>query len=157
MLHQLDMYIKSTDLTPLYSALAVKLHGFVMSKIDTRYAEYLHRLDINPFSLYLYDSGRGFILRLSALTDRAAQILDVMEDIREIVIYGLDAPLEVEHTRRAAPASLDDIGKVVGKRGYQMRFVTPAAYRSAGKYRNMPLMHKLFKSVINKININERT
>lgn len=157
MLHQLDLYIRSADLSSLYSSLAVKLHGYIMSKIDTRYAGYLHGLDVNPFSLYLYDSGSEFIMRLSALNDEAAQILDKVEKTRSIVIYGLNSSLTVEYAKRANPISIADIGEAVKARGYQIRFVTPATYKTAGKYCNMPVLHKLFKPVINKINIYEHT
>jgi len=38
MINQIDIYLRSADIAPLYSDLGIKLHGFVMSKINAKTA-----------------------------------------------------------------------------------------------------------------------
>jgi CRISPR-associated endoribonuclease Cas6 len=153
MLHQLDIYLKNSDISGLYSDLGIKLHGFIMSKIDPRYANLLHTQEPRLFSLFVYDSGNGFVCRISTLNDEAAQILDVLENQDEIVVYTGRKPtmLQVESTARATPINTADIPTILSQNHYTLDIVTPATRKTSGRYSNPPDLSKYFTSVVNKL------
>ena len=66
MLNQLDIYLRNTDISERYSDLGIKLHGFVMTNINKNYAILLHTQEPRPFSLFVYDSGDGFVTPTSS-------------------------------------------------------------------------------------------
>ena len=153
MLNQLDIYLKNSDISELYSDLGVKLHGFIMSVIDIKYAELLHRQEPRPFSLFVYDSGSGFICRVSTLNDEASQILGVLEAQDKITVYAGKKPilLEVENMARPAPVNAAEIPGILTGDSYTLDIVTPATRKTSGKYTNPPDLSKYFTSVANKL------
>jgi len=155
MLNQLDIYLRNTDISPLYSDLGIKLHGFVMSKISKYYAKLLHTQELRPFSLFVYDSGEGFICRISTLTDEASQILDEMQNVEKIKVYGIDNPLLVEKTDRSNPINVTDIPNILTKKKYTIDIITPATRKTNGEYTNLPDLCKYFTSVTNKLKFYE--
>jgi len=151
MLNQLDIYLQRSDTSALYSDLGIKLHGFIMSKIDTAYANLLHTKEPRPFSLFVYDSGNGFACRVSTLNDEAVQIIDALENTDRIVVYGMDRPLAVERTSRSSPIDAADIPKILAKNKYTLDIITPATRKTSGQYTNPPELRKYFSSVANKL------
>lgn len=47
------------------------LHGFLMETVGTEYADYLHRLQMNPFSQCLIRVGTDVIWSIKTYTDEA--------------------------------------------------------------------------------------
>ena len=155
MLNQLDIYLRDSDISQLYSDLGIKLHGFVMSKINSEYAKLLHTQEPRPFSLFVYDSGNGFICRISTLNDEAVQIIDALENTGEIIVYGIDKPLFVEKTDRSGSINVMDIYKLLNKKKYVIDIITPATRKTSGLYTNPPDLCKYFISVANKLKFYE--
>ena len=155
MLNQLDIYLRNSDISTLYSDLGIKLHGFIMSKIDTDYAELLHTQEPRPFSLFVYDSGNGFACRVSTLNDEAVQIIDAIANTEKIKVYGIDKPLTVEKISRANPLNAADIPGILSKNKYTADIVTPATRKTSGEYTNPPDLCKYFGSVANKLKVYE--
>lgn len=153
MLNQLDIYLRHSDISQLYSDLGIKLHGFIMSKIDTKYAESLHGQEPRPFSLFVYDSGNGFVCRVSTLNDEAVQIIDVLQKQDKIVIYVGRKPilLAVENVTKSNPIKTNKISDILNKNKYTLDIVTPATRKTSGVYTNPPDLCKYFTSVANKL------
>lgn len=151
MLHQLDIYLKNSDISQLYSDLGIKLHGFIMSKIDTKYADLLHMQEPRPFSLFVYDSGNGFVCRISALNDEALQIIEAVENTDKITVYGIDTPLIVEKISRSAQIDAKDIPGILPDNRYTLDIITSATRKTGGVYTNPPDFSKYFISVANKL------
>ena len=153
MLNQLDIYLRNSDISALYSDLGIKLHGFIMSKIDTKYADLLHGQEPRPFSLFVYDSGNGFVCRVSILNDEAVQILDVLEKQDRIVVYSGKKPilLEVEKMSRSNAINASDIPEILNRNRYTVDIVTPATRKTSGVYTNPPDLSKYFVSVASKV------
>lgn len=154
MLDQLDLYLTGADVSNLYSDLAVKLHGFIMSQLPSKYVAWLHRQTLNPFSLFAFDGGegKGFVMRLSSLNVEALRILDAMQVVKEIKICGLEKPLVVERTHRAAALAIQRVHRALPEGRYTLHILTPAAYKTKGNYCNWPDFAKLYKTAINKLN-----
>ena len=153
MLNQLDIYLSNSDISSLYSDLGIKLHGFIMSIIDTHYAELLHKQEPRPFSLFVYNSGNGFVCRVSTLNDEAVHILDVLYKQEKIVVYTDKKPilLNVEKISRSNPINAIDIPEILSKNKYTLEIVTPATRKTSGEYTNPPDLCKYFASVVNKL------
>ena len=151
MLNQIDIYLRDSDISSLYSDLGIKLHGFIMAKIDKTYAQLLHEQEPRPFSLFVYDSKKGFVCRVSSLNDEAVQIIDMLESIDKIKIYGIDKPLVVENISRSNPINAADIPEILGENKYRLDIITPATRKTSGKYTNLPNLRDYFASVANKI------
>ena len=155
MLHQIDIYLHGADISELYSDLGIKLHGFIMSKIHPKYADLLHTQEPRPFSLFVYNGGSGFACRVSVLNDEAVQIIDALENIDEIKVYGIDKPLTVGNVSRSNPINAADIPAILHKNKYSLDIVTPAVRKTNGRYTNPPDLCKYFASVANKLNAYE--
>lgn len=157
MLHQLDIYLENADLSEVYSELAIKIHGFLMCKIDKVFAGKLHEQGVNPFSIFAVPSAGGFIVRLSALTDEALQLIDVLEKERRIIVKGAQEPLKIIKAERAPSIGFDEIQQLFHKRKYKITFVTPAMYKSQGVLCFDTRLENYFNSVIQKMNLFENT
>lgn len=157
MLNQLDIYLRNSDISTLYSDLGIKLHGFIMSKINTTYAELLHGLEPRPFSLFVYNSGNGFVCRVSTLNEEALQILDILEKQDEIVVYAGKKPIliSVENMSRSKTINAVDIPGILSKNKYTAGIVAPATRKTNGEYGNPPDLGKYFISVVNKLKVYE--
>lgn len=156
MLSQIDIYLKNADISSLYSDLGIKLHGFIMSKINTEYARFLHSQSLNPFSIFVFANEKGFVCRISTLTDEAAaQIITKMHTISEINVYGINKPLIVDNIISNAPIQANQISRMLSKRKYIIHFLTPATYKKDGKYCNLPSLYRFFRTVAEKINLFE--
>ena len=155
MLNQIDIYLRNTDISTLYSDLGIELHGFIMSVIDSKYATSLHNQEPRPFSLFVYDSGNGFSCRVSTLNDEAIRIIDALEKVDKIIVYGIDRPLVVENISRSNPINAADIPDILSKNKYTVDIVTPATRKTSGEYTNPPDLCKYFLSVANKLKIYE--
>ena len=155
MLNQLDIYLRNTDISPLYSDLGIKLHGFIMSKINTAYANFLHTQEPRPFSLFAYSSGYGFACRISSLNDDATQVINVLENTDKIIVYGVDKPLFVEKMSRAKPINAAEIPDILSEKKYAIEIITPATRKTNGEYTNHPDLCKYFTSVASKLRFYE--
>jgi len=151
MLNQIDIYLRNTDISTLYSDLGIKLHGFIMSAIDSKYATAMHSQEPRPFSLFVYDSGNGFACRVSTLNDEAVQIIDTLEKVDKIIVYGIDMPLVVENISRSNPINAADIPDILSGGKYTVDIVTPATRKTSGEYTNPPDLCKYFLSVAAKL------
>ena len=155
MLNQLDIYLRNTDISPLYSDLGIKFHGFIMSNLNANYANLLHTQELRPFSLFVYNSGNGFVCRVSTLNDEAVQIISMLENTNEIIVYGIDKPLLVEKITRSNPINITDISNLLNKKRYIIDIITPATRKTNGEYVNPPDLCKYFTSVANKLKMYE--
>lgn len=151
MLQQIDIYTKATDVSELYSDLSVKIHGFIMSRIDTNYAEELHSNGVNPFAIYTVDAGDYYITRVSVLNERASEIFSAFEDRRKIRVFGTSHNLEILDISVHPPVELADVVKSLSKRKYKISFVTPAMYKQNGEQKCNPDFSVYFNSVVQKL------
>ena len=153
MINQIDIYLRNADISQLYSDLGIKLHGFIMAKIDANYAKLLHAKEPRPFSLFVYDGGDGFVCRVSTLNDEAVRIIDVLEQQDKIVVYAGKKPilLAAEKFSRSNPINAGDIPAILTKNKYSLDIVTPATRKTSGLYTNPPDLCKYFASVATKL------
>lgn len=155
MLHQTDIIARDVDLTNLYSDLSVKIHGYIMSVINSELAKKCHNGQLQPFSIYSIKTAGNIIIRISALTDEAEPIIDVVARSSSIDIVGIQGGLIIERVVRYPDADLSSLVDSFKYNSIRLHFATPAMFRSAGFQRHIPDIPTYFESVIQKLKLFE--
>ena len=151
MLYQTDLYIRKTDLSGLYSDLAVKVHGYLMSRLPQDYAAELHEAGEHPFSLFCCYGEEYGIIRVSALDDRAAVIVQLLAETKIIRVFGTDRNISVFHASDISRVSCETLRMPPQYRRCRLEFRSPAMYRSGGVMRHEPSLPVYFTSVRKKL------
>lgn len=123
MIYQSDFITDDIDASELYSGLGVKLHGAAMKLIKSSYAEFLHQKEHHPFSIFAVPNDGGFVIRVSALNDEAACIIEGFRKAKQLKIYGIEQPVRIIgeiQPRRYAPTAPGSLSGEI-----------PAAWRSS--------------------------
>ena len=153
MLYRADILYKYCELHALQSDPAVKIHGALMNNISSELSEYLHKPDYHPFSIYCVPTDNDeFFLRISALTDQTSEIIDALCNMKRITLFGSFSPIFQENIQLYKPVHYTDISNALSSDTLTLSFLTPAVYRSKGRFRNPPAPEKYFYSVICKLN-----
>lgn len=152
MIYQSDFITDSADLSDIHSDIGVKLHGAAMALVKSEYAELLHTKDYHPFSIFTVRADDRIIIRVSALNDEAACVIDGFRRARELTIYGLDKPLGITEQSAAPPIEADAAGGLIKGNGCRMVFASPSMFKSGGRQRFFPELEMYFFSVIRKYN-----
>lgn len=149
MIQRMVMRLKSENLEEIYSDLGVKIHGYIMSIIDSNYAEKLHTDAINPFSINVVRKDSELILKINILTDEAIQIINSMKKVDEIIVKGAPA-LKVLDYSIEKPVAYNDFVENIKK--YQFNITTPALCKKQGTLYFGTELSQYFKSVALKLN-----
>ena len=136
---------------------AVKLHGVIMSSIDTSYAEELHESSLHPFTQHIEKKRDGTDWVVSFLNDDV--ICRMWRDaLRDLDIVHLDGKENgcffftgKEYTEISYDAFLDPESEFSASRG-KLFFVSPMAFRQGGRYVFYPDLRLLYQSLVNKYN-----
>lgn len=91
MMQRMVIRLRSENLDDIHSDLGVKIHGYIMSIIDSDYAEKLHTEALNPFSINVVRDGSELILTINALADEAMQIINALKAVDKIIVKGAPA------------------------------------------------------------------
>lgn len=135
------------------SAMAPYLQGFLMEKINSAYAEKLHRLSFNPYSQYFLKDRdeEGFVWRVCSLTDEATeQIIAPLGSIECVALRSLGVTFNVmKRTTETIPLkSLTDVIFEKDETSPYVRFLTPAAFKSRGEYVFMPTPRLMLQNLL---------
>lgn len=132
MIYQSDFITDDIDASELYSGLGVKLHGAAMKLIKSSYAEFLHQKEHHPFSIFAVPNDGGFVIRVSALNDEAACIIEGFRKAKRLKIYGIEQPVRIVGENPAPAIRADSSGELIRGNSCRMAFVTPAMFKSQG-------------------------
>ena len=142
-----------SKLTPLQVATAGPyMQGVLMESIDSDYAQFLHELPFNPYSQYCYKDKETakLIWHISVLTDEACtNIIDPLLKEKSFAIHGLKAEFDVleKHVKTCTLKDLTDIIQDNNQEKVHIRFITPTAFKSKGKYVFMPNLRLVFQNL----------
>ncbi len=151
MLYQSDFIFKEADLTSLFSDLAVKIHGWLMTRIDPELADSFHNGKLQPFSIFAVGNGEGVTVRVSALTDDASVVIETLDADNHIGVIGVRGGMNIDEVFRYPESTLRDVLKSFSYNSVRLSFVTPAMFRSGGVIRHYPDLPSFFESVIQKL------
>ena len=133
MIYQSDFITDDIDASERYSGLGVKLHGAAMKRIKSSYAEFLHQKEHHPFSIFAVPNDGGFVIRVSALNDEAACIIEGFRKAKQLKIYGIEQPVRIVGENPAPAIRADSSGELIRGNSCRMAFVTPAMFKSQGR------------------------
>ena len=146
-------FAQNDDLKP-NSSLASVFQGVLMEKIDTAYADDLHISQAHPYSQYITGEDGCVVWNINTLDDNAADnIIKVLksEAFGKAELKSKEITLDVV-SKELDTVSYDDLlneyyldGKSV--RYITVRFITPAAFKSNGKYVIFPSSKLILNSI----------
>ena len=159
MITRLDIKIKpqNKEIKNLYGNL---FQGYLMSLIDSDYAQFLHKNQLNPYSQFVFYNKEDdcYIWRISALTEEAHEnitkkILNKKE--KTLTLTHNDLTFDIISKGITQQLSYKDISdkyfsaeKV--KRLIKIRTLTPVTYKSNNEYQIFPEVKSLYVSLYNK-------
>lgn len=155
-LHRLTLVLDPAQQLSLNPAransLAPYLQGFLMQKIDSEYATYLHGLPFNPYgSRCQLRSDHRLTWDICALTDQAYQkVIRPLEELETIHLKAPGADLRVVQSDLSSMETkqLTDLISSDGPDRIHVRFATPTAFRSKGEYVFIPSVRLIFQSLL---------
>lgn len=131
------------------------LQGIMMKHISGDYADYLHSLRYNPYSISVEKIESRMEWCIKTLSEDAFDNIIrplIKDEFQQFVIYNGNINVHIE-AKEIIWKSLDDIRKQLpDSNTLRIRMVTPTAFKSNGEYICMPELRYIYQSLINKYN-----
>ena len=133
-------------------SLGPMLQSILMEHAEGDYAACLHASAFNPYSQYcsLEDSGK-LIWRVNALTDEAAErLVSPISKIESFTLRNINETFFVKRKRYdvfGVDRLLDILREESGST-FRLRFLTPTAFKSKGRYVIMPDVRLIFQNLL---------
>ena len=132
------------------------LHGFLMDKVSEEFASDMHAISLRPYSQNLGRINENkYIWTINTLNDYAFENFNnVFCGLKNIYLKHKDISLDIEDIN-ILETSFDELftenyfGKEKSKY-IDLKFFTPTAFKSDGRYVNYPNLSMMIKSLINK-------
>lgn len=157
MLAKLTLKLRTKEEETLLSTnMASVFHGALMELIDRDYVSELHSNSVHPYSQYIYMEKNNFFWNICTLSVEAYEkiIVPLLNDsFREFELKYHHLTLCVEE-KKCTKLSLEEMMKknyfVDSGRNITISFVTPASFKSDGKYCNYPSVKRIIRSLMSK-------
>ena len=154
MIRQLVTELKSTQLNRNMSSI---LQGIIMENVTTEYAEKAHVSVIRNYSQYIRQDKEGrWFWTISTLDDEAGKnIIDNISKLNEIELKSKEMVVPLENMQ-IFTTSFDELfekhyyGDKKPSRYVDISFLTPTAFKSDGKYVNIPSVRLIVSSLMSK-------
>lgn len=162
MIKKLTIRITAPEAIDFHTNMSSLLHGFLMSSIDETYADKMHCSALRPYSQHIVRNGNSWQWVISVLTDDAED--NIIKPLFQIEQAQLDhnGLLLKFSEHNITETSFDDLfvrnyisGTV--SRIVTMKFITPTAFKSNGRYINYPSLKLIYSSLINKYDSSSTT
>lgn len=159
MLSTLDIEIK-TDEKINYN-IGSLLHGLLMEKIDSDYAEFLHNNALNPFSQYIQrtETPNCYIWRISTLNKYAAEKIIhplLADNSKSFILTNRNTELQVLRKTVIPTISYEELANKCFQekqpKKITLKFVTPTTVKTGGDYQIFPDLASFYPSLLNKWN-----
>lgn len=134
---------------------AYRLYAALLAQVPDGFGAEVHRDGATPVSQYLaLDRGiiRWTVSLLGAKAERElSEILEMLERLR---LEKDGVTLRVEHRERRTIADASELLALAAReRGlHPIRFLTPTAFKSQGRYLNLPSTHLIVQNLVRKWN-----
>ena len=153
MIRQLTMELKSTQLNRNMASI---LQGVIMENVSGQFAEKSHISGIRNYSQYIRQDKDGrWFWTINTLDDESEEIISSISKLNEIKLEHKDMVIPLENT-----AFLETSFDELFERYYyteeklsnyvDIRFITPASFKSDGKYVNIPSVRLIVSSLMSK-------
>jgi CRISPR-associated endoribonuclease Cas6 len=153
MLNRIDLVLKNKNINRNMGSIFA---GYLMSIIDRDYVEYLHHLQLNPYTSYVYFDKKEnrYVWRINTLDKIAKEmIIDrvLVLNEREFLLENQNINVEVEKFVRYPEADYSTLYLDEEKKN-KIIFNTPTSFKSQGVYQIFPQVDLILNSVVRKIN-----
>ncbi len=159
MITQAKIKLAKTAKAELNSALAVKIHGWLLNTVSSALGEKLHAFgEVRPYSLYVKSSDRDCDwLVLNILHENALELLEVVANMQYLTLSGIKEPIIVCGIQSVIEKSTRDILEEKDKTEFRLEFLTPATYKLNNQYSNWFDLSRLIMGSVKKLNAFENT
>lgn len=129
--------------------------GIIMENIDSDYADFLHINKYHPYSQHIeHVSGKTYWV-INSLNDEAYEkiITKLNDNLDEIYIKKNDIKLSIGEKNLIKLSDKSLIERFYSEESSKyicMEFITPTAFKSNGRYVNMPDTRLIFQSLMHK-------
>ncbi len=153
MLTQLRMELKTEGKLTVYQS--SNLHGVIMERIDTNYAEILHESGLNPYSQHLeYNDNLEWVVCTYTKEAYERIIIPLLnENFNGFELTGRDIKVEISNKKLTQVPQKELMKKFYEEnsdRYITIEFLTPSSFKSNGEYLIFPDLELMFKSLMNK-------
>lgn len=154
MLSKLRIILNGTDRLNVNQSSC--LHGFMMENMDPHYAKKLHEDGFKPYSQGVYFDDKGFYWEVCTLTKEAySNIIQPLKEIQTIRLRKANTSYDVLAMEETVINKKDFFPELLfqSRAGnvFTIQFLTPTAFKSEGKYVNLPSVRHIFQSVLLKL------
>lgn len=152
MLAQIKMEIEASGLNTNMGSL---FHGYLMSVIDTAYAEYFHHNTTNPYTSCIYRDreSKKFFWRITTFNKNAFDMIIsyfLENDIKTIFLENKDLEVTVK-SLSLNKTSFEELYLNANKKN-KINLISPTSFKSEGVTHIFPNIRILLAGVIAKIN-----
>lgn len=132
------------------------LQGIMMKHISGDYADYLHSLRYNPYSISVEKIDGNMQWCIKTLHDEAYNNIIkplLNNEFQHFVIYNGNIDVHIKE-KKVIYKSFNEINnELPSSNTMRIRIVTPMAFKSNGEYICMPELRLIYQSIINKYNV----
>lgn len=156
----LELALSGSNELKIHQSMGSIFHGALMEIIDSDYADYLHTMQLRPYSqcLYFNKDKEVWLWRLSTFEQNATEnILHKVENLQKVYLKQKQA--EVHFLSCEVKAELDyrelldkHFAKTEQNRFLRFDFLSPASFKSDGEYMIYPTPRLILGSLLNKWN-----
>lgn len=137
--------------------LAVYFYGWLVKKLDSEMIDQFHKTGVNPLSIYVEEDHKNVKFHLGLLNDEVANQVNSIFDDEGLKGIELESSSQEnfqvikKETRKLTSKELSKQFYVEEARGrYNIRIVTPMAFKSQGEYYFWPDIRLLLQSLMKK-------
>ena len=155
MITALKIVFEHNDELKPHSSLASVFHGVLMENIDPQYADILHTSQLHPYSQYITGEDGCVVWNINALDKRSDEEIigalnSVSFDKAELTGKGLSLRVLSKECYNTSYDGLLKKHYLEERPGryITVRFITPTAFKSAGKYVIFPTSDLILNSLV---------
>lgn len=154
---QLILSLNKEDISINSSKLLTYLHGVLMENINTEYAEKLHNLQFNPYSMHLYPIGSQYCWEINLITDEAVEeIAGILlnEQFNSFIIKSLNNLTVVIEEKKTTIRTQNNLADTFysseSQKSLHIKFDSSTAFKQAGEYVFHPDLRLIFQNILMK-------
>ena len=156
MLARLEITLDNPDKVRLNHNISSLFQGAIIELINPNYAEILHKDGLKPYSQHIKFDNKGIKWIINTLNQEAYEnIIRPLLDVENITLKHKDLTLRINNkseTTKSYDNLINEKYDSKNKCFIKVRFETPTAFKSKGKYVFYPDLRLIFQSLINKFN-----
>lgn len=156
MLAKLTLQLKNMTSKKVSLSMSSLFHGALMELVGEESAAWLHHRHVNPYSQYIQYKDDCIWWTIQTMSTEAYEkiILPLLqEEIQEIEISYHEMKFQIQDKQLSQITQNDFLRKQYFcnyDHLFTIRFLTPTAFKSNGKYQNYPTIRWIIQSLMNK-------